>query len=83
VKLKKSHDQLLGREAIRVADLTREIAERAGALLTKAAMSSANAIDAFVVATALEFETSVIATGDVKCLSRFAAPYRQISLMQL
>jgi predicted nucleic acid-binding protein len=76
-------NQLLRREAIRVADLTREIGERAGALLTKAGMSSANAIDAFVVATALEFETSVIATGDVKDLSRFAAPFRQISLMQL
>jgi predicted nucleic acid-binding protein len=76
-------NQLLRREAVRVADLTREIAQRAGALLTKAAMSSANAIDAFVVATALEFETSVIATGDVKDLRRFAAPYRQISLMQL
>ena len=76
-------NQLLNREAIGVADLTREIAQRAGALLGKASMSSANAIDAFVVATALEFEASVIATGDAKDLRRLSAPYRQVSLMQL
>ena len=71
------------REAIRVSDLTREIAQRAGALLAKASMSSANAVDAFVVATALEFETSVIATGDAKDLTRLSAPYRQVTVMQL
>jgi hypothetical protein len=74
---------VLKREAFRVADLTREIAQRAGALLANARMSSTNAIDAFVVATALEFELSVIATGDRKDLARLAAPYRQISLMEL
>src|SRR6186713_117228 len=45
---------LLNRQAIQVADLTRSIAQRAGTLLAKARMSSSNAIDAFVVATALE-----------------------------
>jgi len=74
---------VLNRGAIVVTDLTREIAQRAGALLTRARMSSANAIDAFVVATALEFETAVIASGDTADLSRLAAPYRQISLMRL
>jgi hypothetical protein len=46
-------------------------------------MTSAHAIHAFVVATALEYEVSVIATGDAgdwKCLS---APLDQLSLMQL
>jgi predicted nucleic acid-binding protein len=76
-------NQLLKREAIRVADLTRKIAQRAGALLEKASMSSDDAIDAFVVATALEFEASVIATADAKDLKRLSAPYRQITLMQL
>jgi predicted nucleic acid-binding protein len=76
-------NQLLKREAIRVTDLTRDIAQRAGALLGKARMSSSNAIDAFVVATALEFDASVIATGDVKDLKRLSAPYRQVSLLQL
>ena len=76
-------NHLLKRQAIRVSDLTREIAQRAGALLVKASMSSANAVDAFVVATALEFETSVIATGDAKDLARLSAPYRQVTVMQL
>jgi hypothetical protein len=44
---------------------------------------SIHAVDAFVVATALEFELSVIATGDAKDVRRLAAPYRQISLMVL
>jgi hypothetical protein len=74
---------VLNRGAIVVADLTREIAQRAGALLTRSRMSSENAIDAFVVATALEFDTAVIASGDAADLARLAAPYRQISLMHL
>ena len=76
-------NHLLNREAIRVAELTREIAQTAGALLAKARMSSANAIDAFVVATALGFERSVIATGDAKDIRRLSASYSQISLMLL
>ena len=76
-------NRVLNREAIRVADLTRVIAQRAGSLLARARLPSANAIDAFVVATALEFEVSVIATGDAKDLARLAAPYRRISLMEL
>ncbi len=74
---------VLNRGAIVVTDLTREISQRAGALLTRARMSSANAIDAFVVATALEFDSAVIASGDTADLSRLAAPYRQIALMHL
>jgi hypothetical protein len=76
-------NQLLNREAILVAELTREIAQTAGALLTKARLSSAHAVDAFVVATALEFETSVIATGDAKDIRRLSAQYPRISLMEL
>jgi len=76
-------NQLFKREIIRVTELTREIAQRAGALLAKAGMSSANAVDAFVVATALEFDVSVIATGDPNDLVRLSAPYRRISLMRL
>jgi hypothetical protein len=74
---------VLNRGAIVVTDLTREISQRAGALLTRARMSSANAIDAFVVATALEFDAAVIASGDMAALARLAAPYRQISLLRL
>jgi hypothetical protein len=46
-------------------------------------MSSAHAIDAFVLTTALEFEVSVIATGDAKDLTRLSAPYGRVSLMEL
>lgn len=76
-------NQFLNRDAVRVVDLTRPMAQRAGSLLTAANMSSVHALDAFVVATALEFETAVIATGDPKDLRRLAAPHRQISLMAL
>jgi hypothetical protein len=76
-------NHLLNRDAILVSDLTREIAQRAGGLLARARMSSANAVDAFVVATALEFDAAVIASADPTDLVRLAAPYRQISLMRL
>ena len=76
-------NQLLTREAIRVADLTRRIAQRAGGLLARARMASDRAVDAFVVATALEFEVSIIATADVDDLARLSAPYDQVTLMQL
>lgn len=76
-------NQLLNRGAVGVAELTREIAQTAGSLLAKARLSSAHAIDAFVVATALDFETAIIATADAKDIKRLAAPYTQLSLMQL
>ena len=74
---------VLNREAIRVAVLTRGIAQRAGGLLARARMSSDRAVDAFVVATALEFDVSIIATGDADDLARLSAPYRQVTLMEL
>jgi hypothetical protein len=74
---------LLNRDAILVADITRQIAQRAGALLARANMSSTNAVDAFVVATALEYDSAVIATGDAKDLKRLSAPFNQLSLMSL
>ena len=65
-------NQFLNREAVRVVELTRQIAQRAGSLLTIARMSSANAVDAFVVSTALEFELALIATSDPKDLKRLS-----------
>jgi hypothetical protein len=76
-------NQLLARDALRVLDLTRQIAQRAGGLLARARMSSDRAVDAFVVATALEFDVSIIATADVDDLARLSAPYGQVTLMQL
>lgn len=76
-------NRLLKREAIRVVELTRETAQRAGALLEKAGMPSAQAVDAFVVSTALEFDSVVIATADVDDLTQLAASYRQITLLRI
>jgi predicted nucleic acid-binding protein len=73
----------LNREVVRVVELTREIAQRAGSLLTAARMSSAHAVDAFVVSTALEFDLALIATGDPKDIKRLSAHNPQISLMAL
>jgi hypothetical protein len=63
------HHLLKGR-GIGVCDLTREIAQTAGALLAQASLSSAHAVDAFVVATALEFDSATIATGDLGDIQR-------------
>jgi predicted nucleic acid-binding protein len=76
-------NHLLNREAIRVADLTRPIGQRAGALLAHAGMSSVNAVDAFVVATALEYDSAVIATGDADDIERLSDPYDHVSVMTL
>jgi hypothetical protein len=46
-------------------------------------MSSAHAVDAFVVATALEFERALIASGDSKDIKRLAAGHPQISVLAL
>jgi hypothetical protein len=46
-------------------------------------MASRHAVDAFVVSTALEFDSAVIATGDVEDLRRLSASYRQIALMRI
>jgi hypothetical protein len=40
-------------------------------------------IDAFVVATALQFDTAVIATGDPKDIRRLAAPFPKIGVFAL
>jgi hypothetical protein len=58
-------NQLLTNKGVVVCELTRTIAQVAGALLARAKLSSKHAIDAFVVATALDFERAVIATGDL------------------
>src|SRR5690606_6373553 len=48
-------NHVLNSKGIVVLDLTRDVAQRAGGLLAKAKLASAHAVDAFVVATALEF----------------------------
>lgn len=76
-------NQFLSRDVVRVVELTRAIAQRAGSLLASARMSSAHAVDAFVVATALEFETALIASADVKDIKRLAAGHPHVSVLAL
>jgi hypothetical protein len=76
-------DRLLNGRGIKVTELTRATAQRAGVLLTRAKLASTHAVDAFVVATALEFESSIIATGDPKDISRLAAAHRQVRVFAI
>ncbi len=76
-------DRILADRGIVVCDITRAIGQRAGALLSKAGLASHHAVDAFVVATALEFDSAVLATGDPRDISRLAAPYRQLRVFSI
>ena len=76
-------DRLLNSRAILVADLTRAIAQRAGQLLARNKLSSAHAVDAFVVATAAQYERAVIATADTADIRRLAASTRHIRILGL
>jgi hypothetical protein len=40
-------------------------------------------VDAFVVATALEFDAAVIATGDPADMKRLTAPHRRLRVFAL
>jgi hypothetical protein len=57
-------NRVLKGRGIAVVELSANMARRAGALLARARLAPENAVDAFVVATAIEFGTAVIATGD-------------------
>lgn len=76
-------DRLLNNPGVRVSELTRAMAQRAGHMLGRLKLSSAHAIAAFVVATALEFDTAVIATGDPDDIRRLAAPFRRVGVFAL
>lgn len=75
--------RLLNNKGILVQDLTRSISQRAGALLGKAGFSSAHAVDAFVVATACEFDAAVIATGDPDDIRRLATGRRRVRVFPI
>ncbi len=74
---------LLNNPGVCVFELTRAVAQQAGHLLARARMSSAHAVDAFVVATALQFETAVIAAGDPADIRRLAAPFSRVGVLAL
>ena len=76
-------NHLLQGHGVVVCDMGRDIAQRAGDILHRRKLSSQHAVDAFVVATALTFESAVIATGDPKDIQNVAAPYRQIRVLPL
>jgi len=76
-------NRVLKGKGIVVCDLTREMAQRAGALLSKAKLSSKHSIDAFVVATALEFDAALIATGDVSDMKRLIGSERRVRAFAL
>ncbi|HET7543667.1 MAG TPA: PIN domain-containing protein [Polyangiaceae bacterium] len=76
-------NHLLNDRGIAVLELTRKIAQQAGALLTEARMSSVNAVDAFVVASALEFAAALVATGDPKDIRRLAARHPSVSVFSI
>lgn len=69
--------RVLNAKGITVMDLTDRIAQRAGSLLERAKLGSAHAVDAFIVATALEFGSTVIATGDPDDITRLSAWFRR------
>lgn len=76
-------NHLLNNPGVRVSELTRTVAQQAGHMLARLKLSSAHAIDAFVVATALQFDTAVIATGDPEDIRRLAAPYSRVGVFAL
>jgi len=76
-------DHVLSDRGILVAPLTANIARRAGAILARVKLSSAHAIDAFVVATALELGSTIIATHDPDDMRRLAAGYRDVRVVRI
>jgi predicted nucleic acid-binding protein len=76
-------NHLLNNPGVRVAELDRAAAQQAGQMLARLKLSSEHAIDAFVVAIALQFDTAVIATGDPEDMRRLAAPFSRIGVFAL
>lgn len=76
-------NSVLGMKGIVVAELTERIARRAGHLLARVRLASDHAVDAFVVATALDFPASLIATGDVGDVERLAAGFKQVRTFRI
>jgi hypothetical protein len=73
-------NRVLNGRGLVVVGLGAGAARRAGTLLSRAKMGSAHAVDAFVVATALEFGSAVIATGDPDDITRLSSGFRQIRI---
>ncbi len=76
-------NHLLNGRGINVIELNRELAQRAGGLLAKQRLGSQHAVDAFVVASAMAFDTAVIATGDPEDIRRLIGSSRKIKVFSL
>ena len=76
-------NHLLNNGGVRIVELDRAAAQQAGQMLARLKLSSAHAIDAFLVATALQFDTAVIATGDPVDIRRLAAPFPKVGVFAL
>lgn len=76
-------NQVLHGRGIAVVDFTATCARQAGALLEQAKLGSSHAIDAFVVATAMQYEPALIATGDPRHMHRLASGAAKISIFAL
>lgn len=76
-------DHVLNDRGIVVEPLTARIARRAGALLARTKLSSAHAVDAFVVATAVELGSAIIATHDPEDMKKLAAAFRDIRVVSI
>jgi predicted nucleic acid-binding protein len=76
-------NHLLKNPGVRVVELDRAAAQQAGHMLARLKLSSAHAVDAFVVATAAQFDTAVIATGDPEEIRRLAEPFPKVGVFAL
>jgi hypothetical protein len=76
-------NHLLNNPGVRVVELDRVAAQQAGQMLARLKLSSAHAIDAFVVAIALQFDTALIATADPADIRRLAAPFPKLGVFAL
>jgi hypothetical protein len=76
-------NRVLTGRGIVVVDLAANTARRAGALLARARLGSAHAVDAFVVATAIEFGSAVIATGDPEDIGRLSSGLRNVRVFAI
>ena len=52
-------------------------------LLSRAKLSSVHAVDALVVATALDLESAIIATADLKDIRKLAGSARKLNIFAL
>jgi hypothetical protein len=78
-----SRRSVLADRARAILTVAYEGARRAGALLERAKLSSTQAVDAFVVATAMAFASAVIVTHDPEDLARLASGARHIRIFEI